>query len=89
MQLNFLLEEIQLLQLGRRHWGTAFVNLFARAMDQVIARLILGRLVLGSVAKEGFMDVDRDDSRDAPEDAYMKAAQVTQLAIQGLKAGLR
>jgi len=34
-----------------------------------------------SVAKEGFMDVDREDYRDTPEDAYMKKTQESQLVI--------
>jgi hypothetical protein len=34
-----------------------------------------------SIAKEGFKDVDRDDYRDTEEDAYMKATQISQLAI--------
>lgn len=34
-----------------------------------------------TIAKEGFMDVDREDYRDTPEDAYMKKTQATQLFI--------
>lgn len=34
-----------------------------------------------SIAKEGFMDVDRDDHKDIEEDAYMRATQATQLRI--------
>ncbi|PKS08497.1 hypothetical protein jhhlp_004881 [Lomentospora prolificans] len=34
-----------------------------------------------SIAKEGFMDVDREDYQDAPEDAYMKKTQESQLVI--------
>ena len=38
-------------------------------------------IVPRSLAKEGFMDVDRDDYRDTEEDAFMKKTQATQLAI--------
>ncbi|EOO00845.1 putative short chain dehydrogenase reductase family oxidoreductase protein [Phaeoacremonium minimum UCRPA7] len=34
-----------------------------------------------SLAKEGFMDVDREDYRDMQEDAYMKKTQESQLVI--------
>lgn len=34
-----------------------------------------------SVAQEGFMDVDREDYGDGPEDAYLKKTQETQLVI--------
>lgn len=34
-----------------------------------------------SVAKEGFMDIDRDDYKDRPEDAYFKAVQERQLVV--------
>lgn len=32
-----------------------------------------------SLAKEGYMDVDREDYRDVPEDAWFKKLQATQL----------
>lgn len=34
-----------------------------------------------TLAKEGFMDIDRDDYRDTPEDAYLKKVQDNQLVI--------
>ncbi|KXJ88351.1 hypothetical protein Micbo1qcDRAFT_123140 [Microdochium bolleyi] len=34
-----------------------------------------------SVAPEGFMDVNRDDYTDAPEDEYMKKVQASQLVV--------
>ena len=34
-----------------------------------------------SIAKQGFMDVDREDYRDTEEDAYMKRTQESQLVI--------
>ncbi|KAH8897971.1 NAD(P)-binding protein [Thozetella sp. PMI_491] len=34
-----------------------------------------------SIAKEGFMDVDRDDYKDIPEDEYFKKVQASQLVI--------
>ncbi|KAH8682079.1 hypothetical protein BX600DRAFT_521495 [Xylariales sp. PMI_506] len=34
-----------------------------------------------SIAKEGFMDIDRDDYRDTPEDEYFKKTQESQLVI--------
>ncbi|KAK5655049.1 hypothetical protein OQA88_5948 [Cercophora sp. LCS_1] len=37
-------------------------------------------IVPRSVAKEGFMDVDRDDYKDTEEDAYLKKVQASQLA---------
>lgn len=37
-------------------------------------------IVPRSTAKEGFMDVDRDDYQDTEVDAYMKATQLSQLA---------
>lgn len=38
-------------------------------------------IVPRSEAKEGFMDVDREDYRDTPEDRYMKKTQEVQLVI--------
>jgi hypothetical protein len=38
-------------------------------------------IVPRAIAPQGFMDVDRDDYRDTPEDAYMKRTQETQLVI--------
>jgi hypothetical protein len=34
-----------------------------------------------SVAKEGFVDTDREDYKDTEEDVYFKATQATQLFI--------
>lgn len=34
-----------------------------------------------SIAQEGFMDIDREDYGDGPEDAYLKKTQETQLVI--------
>lgn len=34
-----------------------------------------------SLAQEGFMDIDREDYKDTPEDKYLKAVQVSQLDI--------
>lgn len=34
-----------------------------------------------SIAKEGFMDIDREDYRDTPEDQYLKKVQSSQLVI--------
>jgi hypothetical protein len=38
-------------------------------------------IVPRATAKEGFMDVDRDDYRDTEEDAFMKKTQLVQLDI--------
>lgn len=34
-----------------------------------------------SVAKEGFMDTDREDYLDTREDAYLKKTQASQLVV--------
>lgn len=34
-----------------------------------------------TIAKEGFMDIDREDYGDGPEDAYLKKTQEIQLVI--------
>ena len=34
-----------------------------------------------SVAKEGFVDIDREDYKDTPEDEYLKKVQASQLVI--------
>lgn len=34
-----------------------------------------------SFVQEGFVDIDRDDYRDTPEDAYLKAVQERQLVV--------
>lgn len=34
-----------------------------------------------SVVQEGFMDIDRDDYKDVPEDAYLKKVQELQLVV--------
>ncbi len=34
-----------------------------------------------SLAKEGFMDINREDYLDTEEDAYLKKTQLTQLRI--------
>lgn len=34
-----------------------------------------------SLAKEGFMDIDREDYKDTSEDKYLKAVQISQLNI--------
>lgn len=34
-----------------------------------------------SIAKEGYMDIDRDDYKDVPEDSYLKRLQESQLII--------
>lgn len=34
-----------------------------------------------SLSEEGFMDIDREDFKDTPEDEYLKAVQVSQLDI--------
>lgn len=34
-----------------------------------------------SIAKEGYMDVDRENYRDTDQDAYFKRTQETQLVI--------
>lgn len=34
-----------------------------------------------SLAKEGYMDIDREDYKDTAEDAYLKKVQETQLVI--------
>ncbi|KAI6361569.1 hypothetical protein MCOR25_006473 [Pyricularia grisea] len=38
-------------------------------------------IVPRSIAKEGFMDIDREDFRDTEKDAYLKQTQETQLVI--------
>ncbi|KAL2129713.1 hypothetical protein VTI74DRAFT_7412 [Chaetomium olivicolor] len=47
-------------------------------------RTINGRSLMitpRSVAKEGFMDIDREDYKDTEEDAYLKKVQASQLVI--------
>lgn len=34
-----------------------------------------------SIAKEGFVDVDREDYKETPEDCYLKKVQESQLVI--------
>jgi NAD(P)-dependent dehydrogenase (short-subunit alcohol dehydrogenase family) len=34
-----------------------------------------------SIAKEGFVDIDREDYKDTPEDEYLKKVQASQLVI--------
>lgn len=34
-----------------------------------------------SIAKEGFVDIDREDYKDTPEDEYLKKVQLSQLVI--------
>ena len=34
-----------------------------------------------SIAKEGFVDIDREDYKDTPEDEYLKKVQASQLMI--------
>ena len=34
-----------------------------------------------SVAKEGFVDIDREDYKNTPEDEYLKKVQASQLVI--------
>lgn len=34
-----------------------------------------------SVAREGFMDIDREDYKDVKEDEYLKKVQASQLII--------
>lgn len=34
-----------------------------------------------TVAKEGYMDIDRDDYKDVPEDRYLDKVQKAQLVI--------
>ena len=34
-----------------------------------------------SIAKEGFVDIDREDYKDTQEDAYMRKTQASQLVI--------
>jgi len=34
-----------------------------------------------AVVPEGFMDIDRDDYTDAPQDEYMKKLQASQLVV--------
>ncbi|RBR26112.1 uncharacterized protein FIESC28_01140 [Fusarium coffeatum] len=47
-------------------------------------RTINGRSLMitpRSVAKEGFVDIDREDYKDTPEDEYLKKVQASQLVI--------
>lgn len=34
-----------------------------------------------TIAKEGFVDIDREDYKDTPEDEYLKKVQASQLVI--------
>lgn len=34
-----------------------------------------------TIAKEGFIDIDREDYKDTPEDEYLKKVQASQLVI--------
>lgn len=34
-----------------------------------------------SIVKEGFMDIDRDDYKDTPEDTYLRGVQQSQLVV--------
>lgn len=38
-------------------------------------------IVPRSIAKQGYMDIDREDYKDAPEDEYLRRTQETQLVI--------
>lgn len=38
-------------------------------------------IVPRSIAKQGYMDIDREDYKDAPEDEYLRKTQETQLVI--------
>ncbi len=42
-----------------------------------------------SVAKEGFMDLDRDDYKSTPEDEYLGAVQARQLVVIKINGSIR
>lgn len=55
--------------------------------DLIVSELLMaitGRSLMitpRSIAKEGFVDIDREDYKDTPEDEYLKKVQASQLVI--------